>query len=351
MAEKILVTGGAGLVGTECCKLLAQKGYDVISIDNYARGGFFGDAGNTEENVEKHLAASKIDHRVMDIRDDDVEDIVKQVDGIIHTAAQPSHPKSIDIPYKDFDINVRGTMNILEAVRKYNDDIPFVFTSTNKVYGEVPNFYSYERTGDRFEPVDGTLHQGFDESLRIDQNKHTPFGASKAAADLYVQEYAKMYGLDAACFRMGCITGGAARAVELHNWEPYFVKLALTGEELTIFGYEGYQVRDVIHARDLASLFLKYIESPRGGEVYNVGGGRQNSISLRESFDLIEKVTGNSLSYTYGEKREADHQWWISDLSKVRSHYPSWEIEFGLEEIFEDIYDALRTELNENELI
>lgn len=351
MAEKILVTGGAGLVGSECCKLLAREGYDVMSIDNYARGDFFGGSGDTEANVEKHLVNAEIDHRVMDIRDEEVVDLVGEVDGIIHTAAQPSHPKSIEIPYEDFEVNVQGTMNLLEAVRKYNSDIPFVFTSTNKVYGEVPNFYSYERVDERFEPVDDTLRQGFDESLRIDQNKHTPFGASKAAADLYVQEYAKMYGIDAACFRMGCITGGAARAVELHNWEPYFVKLALTGGELTIFGYEGYQVRDVIHARDLADLFLRYIESPKSGEVYNVGGGRENSISLRESFDLIENVTGKELSYTFGEKREADHQWWISDLSKVKSDYPGWELEYGLEEIFEDIDQALRSELSDDKLV
>jgi CDP-paratose 2-epimerase len=345
MSEVILVTGGAGLVGSECCRLLVENGYEVISVDNYARGDIFGDDGDTEQTAENRLLDENIDHCVMDIRDDELEDIVADVDGVIHTAAQPSHPKSIDIPVEDFDINVRGTLKILETVRKRNPDIPFVFTSTNKVYGEVPNFYSYEKSGERFEPVDETLYDGFDESLRIDQNMHTPFGVSKASADLYVQEYARMYDLDAACFRMGCITGGAARAVELHNWEPYFVKLALTGEELTVYGYEGYQVRDVIHARDLADLFVRYLENPRSGEVYNVGGGRENSISLRESFDLIEDVTGNELSYTHGEQRKADHQWWISDLSKVRSHYPGWELSYDLREIFEEITRALRTEL------
>lgn len=211
----------------------------------------------------------------------------------------------------------------------------------------MPNYFSYEKIGDRFEPVDDTLWNGFDESLRIDQNKHTPFGVSKAAADLYVQEYARMYGIDAGVFRMGCVTGGAAHAVELHNWEPYFVKLALTGEELSIYGYKGYQVRDVIHAKDLARLFRRYIESPSPGEVYNVGGGRENSISLRESFDLIEDVTGERLEYSYAEPREADHQWWISDLSKVRRHYPEWELTYGLREIFEEITKTLRAELNE----
>jgi CDP-paratose 2-epimerase len=347
MTETILVTGGAGLVGTACCNLLVENGYDVISVDNYGRGEIFGDEGDTEANVSEHLTHDRIDHHAMDIRDEDLADLLVDVDGVIHTAAQPSHPKSIDIPYEDFDINVHATLKILETLRTENPDTPFVFASTNKVYGEVPNFFSYEKVDQRFEPVDETLHDGFDETLRIDQNMHTPFGVSKAAADLYVQEYAKMYDLPAGCFRMGCITGGAAKAVELHNWEPYFVKLALTGEELTIYGYDGYQVRDVIHARDLADLFLRYLENPRPGEVYNVGGGRENSISLLESFDLIEEVTGNRLDYTYGEQRKADHQWWISDLSKVRSHYPGWDLTYNLRDIFQEITDALVADLDD----
>lgn len=347
MSKAILVTGGAGLVGTECCRLLADHGYDVISVDNYGRGEIFGSEGDTEHNARKHLDVDRIDHHVMDIRDEELANIVAGVDGVIHAAAQPSHPKSIEIPYEDFDINTRATLEILETIRKENSEIPFVFTSTNKVYGEVPNFFSYEKVGKRFEPVDETLCAGFDESLRIDQNMHTPFGVSKTAADLYVQEYARMYGIDAACFRMGCITGGAARAVELHNWEPYFVKHALTGEELTIYGYEGYQVRDVIHARDLANLFRRYLEDPRPGEVYNIGGGRKNSISLLESIDLIEDVTGNRLGFTYGEKRQADHKWWISDLSKVKSHYPDWELTYDLQEIFQEISDTLKEELDQ----
>jgi CDP-paratose 2-epimerase len=344
MSKKILVTGGAGLVGSECCRVFTDAGYDVISVDNYMRSEFFGSEGNTEVNVTDQRAS--VDHREIDIRDEEMVDIIKNVDGVVHNASQPSHPKSIDIPMEDFDVNAFGTVNLLEIVREHNPNIPFIFASTNKVYGEVPNFYSYERVGERFEPVDPTIRDGFDESLRIDQNKHTPFGVSKAAADLYTQEYAHLYGLDAASFRMGCITGGAARAVEMHNWEPYFVKLALLEEKLTIFGYEGYQVRDVIHARDLARLFLRYIEDPRSGEVYNVGGGRENSISLRESFDLIEDITGKRLEYEYGEQREADHQWWITDLNKVRRHYPDWEQEFTVRETFENIAASLEEELD-----
>lgn len=349
MTETILVTGGTGLVGSECCQLLAAAGYDVISVDNYTRGDIFGAEGDTETNVDRLAPDDRIEHRALDVRDDEFQEIVASVDGIIHTAAQPSHPKSIEIPYEDFEINVDATLRMLETLRKENRDIPFVFCSTNKVYGEVPNFLSYEKVDDRFEPVDPTLQNGFDESLRIDQNMHTPFGVSKAAADLYVQEYAKMYDLNAACFRMGCITGGAAKAVELHNWEPYFVKLALTGEELTVYGYEGYQVRDVLHARDLADLFVRYLRNPRPGEVYNVGGGRENSISLRESFELIERVTGEAMNYSHGDQREADHQWWISDLTKVRRHFPGWEISYDLDAVFTEIAEELRTNLDEFE--
>jgi CDP-paratose 2-epimerase len=346
MHKTVLITGGAGLVGTECCRVFAQEGYEIISVDNYTRGDLFGESGDTSVNYKQFHKEQKIDHRQIDIRDDEMFDIIPEVDALIHNAAQPSHPKSIEMPIEDFDINTRATLDLLEAVRKHNSEIPFIFSSTNKVYGEVPNFFAYEKEGKRFEPVDNSLRGGFDESLRIDQNKHTPFGVAKAAADLYTQEYAHLYGLNAASFRMGCITGGAARAVEMHNWEPYFIKLALTEELLTIFGYEGYQVRDVIHARDLARLYLRYIEDPNGGEVYNVGGGRKNSISLLESIDLIEEITGKRLEYELGEKREADHQWWITDTSKVESHYPDWERKFSVRETFENIAASLQKELS-----
>lgn len=343
MAEKVLVTGGAGLVGSECCKLLADRGYEVISVDNYLRGELFGEEGNTETNVRKYFDGRDIDHRSLDIRDEEVVSIVKNVDAIIHNAAQPSHPKSVEVPIKDFQVNAKGTLKLLEAVRKHNPGIPFAFSSTNKVYGEMPNFFSYHKEDKRFEPDDPSLRDGFDESLRIDQNKHTPFGVSKAAADMYVQEYARLYGLKASSFRMGCITGGAARAVEMHNWEPYFVKLALTNQKLTIYGYQGYQVRDVLHARDLARLYLKFIENPKRGEVYNVGGGRKNSISLLESIDLIEDITGRRLEYEHGEQREADHQWWISDISKVKNHF-EWQQDFTVQSTFEEIAESLKNE-------
>lgn len=341
MTDTILVTGGAGLVGSECCRLFTDMGWKVISVDNYKRGEIFGEEGDTKKTMSNLLRDYEIEHHVMDFRDEKIIPVIKKADAIIHTAAQPSHPKSIEIPDIDFEINAQGAFFLLERVRKYNKDIPFVFCSTNKVYGETPNYFAYKKVGKRFEPVDPTLKDGFDESLRVDQTMHTPFGVSKTAADFYTQEYGLLYGLKTGVFRMGCITGGAAMAVEMHNWEPYFVKMALTGEKLMIYGYEGYQVRDVIHAKDLAKLFYEFIKSPKCGEVYNIGGGRKNSISLLESFDLIEKITGKRINYEYGQEREADHIWWISNMGKVKRHFPEWDVRISLEEVFCDIFEVL----------
>ncbi|MEM5871809.1 MAG: NAD-dependent epimerase/dehydratase family protein [Candidatus Aenigmatarchaeota archaeon] len=342
---KILVTGGAGLVGSECCKLFAEKGWEVISVDNYTRGKIFGKEGDTKKNVESVLKDYNIQNYEIDIRDKKIIPLIKKVDAIIHTAAQPSHPKSIEIPIEDFQINAWGTLFLLENVRQFNPEIPFVFCSTNKVYGDMPNKFEYRKVGKRFEPVDPKLRNGFDEKLPIDQTMHTPFGVSKVAADLYTQEYAYLYGLKTGVFRMGCITGGAAKAVEMHNWEPYFVKKALTGETLNVYGYGGYQVRDVIHAKDLAKLFYEFVKKPVKGGVYNVGGSRKNSISLLESFDLIEEITGCKIKFELKPEREADHIWWISDITKVRKDFPNWDIKISLKEIFTEIYEALKDQI------
>jgi CDP-paratose 2-epimerase len=338
---RVLITGGAGLVGSECCKLFVEKGWGVVSVDNYMRGKLFGAEGDTKQIMMTLLKDYNIEHHELDIRDERIVPLIKRVDAVIHTAAQPSHPKSIEIPMEDFQINSYGTLFLLEALRKYNKDAVFVFCSTNKVYGDAPNYFSYKKVGKRFEPVDPSLWDGFDETLRIDRCMHTPFGISKVAADLYTQEYARLYGLKTGVFRMGCITGGVAKAVEMHNWEPYFVKKALTGEKLTIYGYEGYQVRDVIHTKDLAKLFYEFINNPRPGEVYNIGGSRRNSISLLEAIDLIEKITGKRIKYDFGPPREGDHIWWITNISKIKLHYPHWDVSMSLEEIFKEIYEFL----------
>ncbi len=342
---KVLVTGGAGLVGSECCRLFSEKGWEVISVDNYMRGKLFGKEGNTKNIMENILKEYNIENHEIDIRDERITSLIKKADAIIHTAAQPSHPRSIEIPIEDFQINAWGTLFLLENVRNHNPEIPFVFCSTNKVYGEMPNRFSYKKVGKRFEPVDPKLRNGFDENLTIDQNMHTPFGVSKTASDLYTQEYAYLYGLKTGIFRMGCITGGAAKAVEMHNWEPYFIKKAITGKTLNIYGYDGFQVRDVIHAKDLAELFLKFAKKPRSGEVYNIGGSRKNSISLLESFDLIEEITGKKMKYKLKQEREADHIWWISDIRKAKSHFPDWDVKIHLKQIFTEIYEALKETL------
>lgn len=334
-----MITGGAGLVGSECCRLFSELGWKAISVDNYMRGKLFGSEGNTESTIKKILAKFDVEHHEMDIRDKEIIPLIKRADAVIHAASQPSHPKSIEIPLEDFNINAWGTLFLLENIRMHNKDIPFVYCSTNKVYGEMPNYFSYKKVGKRFEPVDPCLRDGFDETMRIDRNMHTPLGVSKATGDLYSQEYAYLYGLKTGIFRMGCITGGAARAVEMHNWEPYFVRKALTGDVLNIYGYGGYQVRDVIHARDLARLFFEFITNPKPGEVYNVGGGRKNSTSLLEAIDLIEEITGKKMNYRLEKEREADHIWWISNINKAKNHY-NWDVKIGLKEIFSEIHEA-----------
>lgn len=336
------MTGSSGLVGFECCRLFREKGWSVIGVDNYMRARIFGQDGDTSSNTKTLVSEYGIEYHQLDYRDAKVTEMLKDADAVIHAASQPSHPRSIQIPAEDFEINASGTFYLLENLRRYNKDCVFVFCSTHKVYGENPNFFSYKRVGKRFEPVDPSLFDGFSENLRIDQAMHTPFGVSKLTGDMYTQEYAKLYGLKTGSFRMSCITGGASRAVEEQNWEPYFIKKALAGEKVTIFGYQGYQVRDVIHANDLARLFYEFILNPRPGEVYNIGGGRDNALSLLESLDLIEEVSGKRLAYEDGPQREADYAWWITNINKVSAHYPNWKQKHNLKSIFSEITEALK---------
>jgi len=339
---RVLVTGGAGLVGSECCKFFSVRGWDVISVDNYYRGKIFGNEADTRTTIQQLVKRDNIKQYEMDFRDDRISTLIENVDAVIHTAAQPSHPMSIQIPVEDFQVNAWGTLLLLECLRRHRKDAVFVFCSSNKVYGDTPNYFSYSKIGKRFEPVDPSLKDGFDENLRMDRCMHTPFGVSKAAGDLYTQEYARLYGLKTGVFRMGCITGSAAKAVEMHNWEPLFVKKALSEEILTIYGHEGYQVRDVIHAVDLAKLFYEFVNNPKPGEVYNVGGSRKNSISLLEAIDLIEEITGRRITYNLDGPREGDHIWWITNINKVRTHFSDWDVRIGLKEIFTEIHESIQ---------
>jgi len=337
---KVLITGGAGLVGSYSCKYFAEQGHDVVAVDNFMRGKLFGDLGSTSGNADLLKAKFPgMEFHQIDIRDTEkMTPLVKDSDIIIHTAAQPSHPKSIEIPLEDFSINAFGTLNLLELARKHSDNAIFIFTSTNKVYGENPNKVKIieKETRYDYEGIDG-----IDESLSLDHTMHTPFGVSKVAADLYCQEYANLYGLKTGIFRLSCITGPMAKAVELHNWEPYFVKANIDGKTLNIYGFKGKQVRDVIDARDLVAAFTEFIKNPRTGEFYNMGGGRKNSISLLESFKLIESITGKPMKYIIKEAREGDHQVYISDLSKFNKHYPNWSIRINLKQVFLDLYNSL----------
>ncbi len=338
---KVLITGGAGLVGSYCCEFYASEGNEVVAIDNFMRGKLFGGMGNTESNANFLLNKFKnIQFLNADLRDaDKIKSLLIDADLIIHAAAQPSHPKSIEMPLEDFSINAFGTLQLLELIRKFNDNAVVINCSSNKVYGENPN--TIPKIIEEETRYDYSDRDGIDETLPVDGTLHTPFGVSKLAADVYGQEYGRLYGLKVGTFRMGCITGPMAKAVELHNWEPYFLWVNMQGQTLNVYGFKGKQVRDVIDARDLVRAFNFFAENPRSGEAYNMGGGRKNSISLLESFKLIESITSKPMKFVMKPKREGDHQVYISDLSKFKSHYPKWDIQIGLHQIFTDIYNWL----------
>ena len=337
---KVIITGGAGLVGSHSCEFYAKQGHEVIAVDNYMRGLIFGERGNTKANAEfLKRNFPNIKFYNLDIRDEkEIKQLFRDVDLIIHTAAQPSHPKSIEMPIEDFSINAWGTLLLLETVRTVAEDAVFIHCSTNKVYGENPNKVPIIEKETRYDYAD---RAGIDEKMPVDNTMHTPFGVSKLAADLYAQEYGLLYGLKTGIFRMGCITGPRAMAVESHNWEPYFTWVNLTGGLLNVYGFKGKQVRDVIDARDLVQVFDTFCQKPRPGEVYNIGGGRKNSVSLLESFKIIENITRKPMRYILKPKREGDHKVYISDLRKFKSHY-NWDIKIYLNQIFRDIYNWIK---------
>lgn len=337
--KKVLITGAGGLIGSACSGLLAEQGWHVVGVDNNMRQQFFGPQGSTKAVVEdlQSRLPGKYQHEQLDIRDRQaVRDLLERErpDFIIHAAAQPSHDKAASIPYDDFDVNALGTLNMLVAARDFCRDSPFCFTSTNKVYGDTPNYLpmvEHEKRWD-YKEIDA-----IDETMSIDHCLHSLFGASKAAADILCQEFGRYFNMPVGVFRGGCLTGPQHAAVELHGYLNYIIMCAVTGKEYTIFGYKGKQVRDQIHCADVASLFLEFYADPKPGEVYNMGGGRSNSMSILETVDQM-KERGFTLKYKYSDQnRTGDHICYISDLAKIKKHFPKWELKYDLTKILDEI--------------
>ncbi|WP_455637999.1 NAD-dependent epimerase/dehydratase family protein [Parabacteroides sp.] len=342
---RLLVTGSSGLIGSEVCMHFSELGWEIHGIDNDQRAVFFGPQGDTRWNQQRlqRLIPGFVHHE-MDMRDrEGILRLVSEVkpDAIVHTAAQPSHDRAASIPFDDFDTNAVGTLNMLEATRRYRLDIPFVHMSTNKVYGDAPNEIPMKELETRWEYADETYLNGIPETFRIDQSKHSIFGASKVAGDVMVQEYGRYFGMPSCVLRGGCLTGPNHTGVELHGFLSYLIKCNLEGKMYHVFGYKGKQVRDNIHSYDVARFMEEFIKAPRVAEVYNIGGGKNNTCSIWEAFEMIEKLSGKKMIYDYtDENRIGDHICYYSDLSKMRAHYPAWDITRSLEQIFREVYEG-----------
>jgi CDP-paratose 2-epimerase len=344
--KKILITGSSGLIGSEVCYYFSREfGYEIHGIDNNQRASFFGLQGDTRWNqkrLQKDL--KKFIHHERDIRNrQGVLDLVAKLkpDVIIHTAAQPSHDRAANIPFDDFDTNAVGTLNMLEAARQACPETPFIHMSTNKVYGDRPNTIALRELETRWDYADSTYAHGISEEFSIDQSKHSLFGASKVAADIMVQEYGRYFNMPTCCLRGGCLTGPNHSGVELHGFLSYLVKCNLEGHEYRVFGYKGKQVRDNIHSLDVARFMAAFVQVPRVAEVYNLGGGKENSCSILEAFKIAERFSGKAQQFTYiDESRIGDHICYYSDLRKMKAHYPSWDITLSLEETIRQIVEA-----------
>ena len=344
-SEKMVVTGAAGLIGSEVVSYFATKGWTVIGIDNNMRADFFGKAGDTTWNARRLKERFKnYEHLNVDIRSrNEIIELLKNIKptAIVHAAAQPSHDLAASRPFDDFDVNAAGTLNMLEATRLCSTTIPFVHLSTNKVYGDAPNKLNLVELDTRWDYGDKEFYNGIKETFTIDQSKHSIFGASKVAGDIMVQEYGRYFNMPTCCLRGGCLTGPNHSGVELHGFLSYLIKCNLIGRKYTIYGYKGKQVRDNIHSYDVTTFIEHFINKPRFAEVYNLGGGRSNSVSILEAFDLIATISGKEMVYEYSEKnREGDHICYISDLTKMREHYPAWDITKDLKTTFEEIYQS-----------
>ncbi len=348
--RRLLVTGSSGLVGSEMCSFFAADGWEVHGLDNNQRAAFFGPAGDTRWN-QARLAREVpgFVHHELDVRDRaGVLALVEALRpaAIVHAAAQPSHDRAAAIPFDDFDTNAVGTLNLLEAARRSCPESPFVHLSTNKVYGDRPNSIPLRELETRWEYDDPAFADGIPESFPIDQSTHSLFGASKVAADVAVQEYGRYFGMPTCSLRGGCLTGPNHSGVELHGFLSHLVRCNLEGREYRVYGYKGKQVRDNLHSRDVARFAREFIERPRPGEVYNLGGGRANSCSVLEAFSLAEEATGRPQAWSYvGENRTGDHIVYYSDIRKMRQHYPGWHVSVRLREIFAEIAGAWRGRL------
>lgn len=340
---KILITGAGGLIGSEAVDYYCSQGYNVTGIDNNQRQVFFGEKGSTLSRIAQLKNKHKNFYNFeIDIRDKEVIlDLFKKLkpDVVIHTAAQPSHDKAASIPFEDFETNANGTLHLLEAVRQYNKDCIFIHMSTNKVYGDKPNTLNLVELDTRYEYADLEYINGINESFSIDQSKHSLFGASKVAADIMVQEYGRYFSIPTCVLRGGCLTGENHSGVELHGFLNYLVKCNAQDTKYNVFGYKGKQVRDNIHSSDVIQFMNLFIQNPRIAEVYNIGGGKDNSCSILEAFNLVESVSGKKMIYEYVEEnRIGDHICYYSDLSKMKTHYPEFEITKNLNYIIENIY-------------
>jgi CDP-paratose 2-epimerase len=343
-----IVTGAAGLIGSESVRFLAGKGFRVIGIDNDMRRYFFGDAASTKWMLDVLKAeVPGFENHDLDIRDEQkmfslFAEYSSDVDLVLHTASQPSHDWAAREPITDFTVNANGTLNLLEATRKYCPEAVFIFTSTNKVYGDTPNALPLQDLERRLElPEDHPWFDGIDTSMSIDRSTHSLFGVSKAAADLLVQEYGRYFDLPTVCFRCGCITGPAHAGAMLHGFLAYLMKCVVTGTPYTVFGYEGKQVRDNIDGSDLVEAFLEFHRAPRSAAVYNMGGGRESNCSMLEAIEACERIAGRELDWELSpDARIGDHRWWVSDLGEFQSDYPNWKLTQGIESILQQIHDV-----------
>lgn len=352
----IIVTGSAGLIGAEAVRFFSSQGLDVVGIDNDMRQYFFGTEASTawsRENLERTVRGYV--HASIDVRDQDaLEAVFKRygpnIAAVLHTAAQPSHDWAAREPITDFTVNANGTLNLLEMTRQHCPEAVFIFTSTNKVYGDAPNSLPLIEQERRWELNETHPYSkyGIDETMSIDQTLHSLFGASKLAADLLVQEYGRYFQMKTACFRAGCLTGSGHSGTQLHGFLAYLLKCAITGDHYTVFGYKGKQVRDNLHAQDLVQAFWHVLRNPRIAEVYNMGGGRYTNCSMIEAIDLCERFVGRRMNWSYNDtSRIGDHIWWISDLRKFQAHYPGWHLAYNtIESLMGEIHDGLAERLN-----